>query len=339
MFVERLKNTNLFINNTYFKKYIELIQDNLDTKRQPFKTQRHHIIPLVAFKLYNLPGKDAVDNIVNLLYKDHILAHYYLALCSKSVEFRYKMLCAINFILGKAAQVKLDVEELKNMILDLDEYQKLYEECKKIFGDKTKGKTHCTSELTKEKIGKANKGRIYINKDGVVKAVQPADLNLFLENGWTCGNPNCTKRNLHKGDTIMNKDGIEKYVSKEDLEIYLADGWLHGQAESHKKASKEGTQRYMDSLTAEQKKVYASYGRLGKHCSEEEREKHRLAILGRKRSDSQKLKNSLNKKGTIHMTNGKVDIMIKKEFEADYSAKGFYRGRSNYRRKNNKEDK
>lgn len=95
----------------------------------------------------------------------------------------------------------------------------------------------------------------------------------------------------------------------------------------------------MDSLTDEQKKVYASYGRLGKHCSKEEREKHRLAMLGKKRSEAQKLKNSLNKKGTIHMTNGKVDIMIKKEFEADYSAKGFYRGRSNYIRKNNKEDK
>ena len=124
MFVERLKNTNLFINNTYFKKYIQLIQDNLETKRQPFKTQRHHIIPLVAFKLYNLPGKDAADNIVNLLYKDHILAHYYLALCSKSVEFRYKMLCAINFILGKAAQVKLDVEEL-NSLLSEQKYQEI----------------------------------------------------------------------------------------------------------------------------------------------------------------------------------------------------------------------
>ena len=334
MFVERLKNTNLFINNTYFKKYIQLIQDNLETKRQPFKTQRHHIIPLVAFKLYNLPGKDAADNIVNLLYKDHILAHYYLALCSKSVEFRYKMLCAINFILGKAAQVKLDVEELKNMILDLDEYQKLYEECKKIFGDQTKGKTHCTSELTKEKIGKANKGRIYINKDGVVKAVQPADLNLFLESGWTCGNPNCTKRNLHKGDTIMNKDGIEKYVKIDDINKYISEGWKQGLSDNHIIATKKGTQAYYDKLTDEEKiKKCASYGMLGKKHTKESVEKISLKLSGRKCSEKQKLQNSLNKRNTIHMTNGVVNRMIKPELEQELLEQGFWRGRTMKKKK------
>ncbi len=337
----RLLATNLFIENEYFEKYVSLIKSNKNTKAQRCKTQKHHIIPSIAFKLYNWPDVNAEDNLVVLLYKDHILAHYYLALAAKQNEFKYKMVAAINFILGKASQVKLDVEALKTFTLELDKYQELYEiwrqEQSKLSHASRLG--HETSEETRQKISKANGKRVYVNKDGVVRALHEDEVDLFLSQGWQLGNPNCTKRELHRGNTVINKDGIEKYVSKEDLEIYLADGWLHGRAESHKKASKEGTQRYMDSLTAEQKKVYASYGRLGKHCSEEEREKHRLAILGRKRSDSQKLKNSLNKKGTIHMTNGKVDIMIKKEFEADYSAKGFYRGRSNYRRKNNKEDK
>ena len=183
MFANNLKATHLFIENEYFKKYIQLIEANLKTKRQKFKTQRHHIIPAIAFDLYNWDGKDDEANLVNLLYKDHILAHYYLALCSVSTEFRYKMICAINFILGKAHQVKLDIEELKIFIASLEKYQELYEESKQHFAEKLRGTTHGTSEETKQKISKANSGRIYVNKDEVVRSIQPEDLDLYLNNG------------------------------------------------------------------------------------------------------------------------------------------------------------
>ena len=93
------------------------------------------------------------------------------------------MVCAINFILGKAVQVKLNVEELKNFTLNLDEYQRLYEEYKKFNGSRIRGTTHGTSDETKEKISRANKGKIYINKEGIVRNIRPEDLDLFLENG------------------------------------------------------------------------------------------------------------------------------------------------------------
>ena len=236
-----------------------------------------------------------------LLYKDHILAHYYLALAAKQNEFKYKMVAAINFILGKATQVKLDVEALKTFTLELDKYQELYESWRQEQGILTHTKLlgHETSEETRQKISKANSKRIYANKDGVVRALHEDEVDLFLSNGWQLGNPNNQNRKQTTGYTIINNGQTEKYIPKEELEDYLANGWNRGLTEAHKRAVRVGIQLYMDSLTDEQKKVYASYGRLGKHWSEEEREKHKLAMLGKKHSDAQKLKNSLNKKGTI----------------------------------------
>lgn len=59
--------------------------------------------------------------------------------------------------------------------------------------------------------------------------------------------------------------------------------------------------------------------------------------MGRKASEACKLKNSKNKKGTIHMTNGVIDIMIKKEKEQDYILLGYYRGRSKNRKEKRNE--
>ena len=94
MLQDKLLSTFLFENNEYFKKYVRLIEDNLMTKQQKFKTQKHHIIPRIAFQLYNWDGCETKENKVNLLYKDHILAHYYLALAAKDSIFKYKMICA-----------------------------------------------------------------------------------------------------------------------------------------------------------------------------------------------------------------------------------------------------
>ena len=61
----------------------------------------------------------------------------------------------------------------------------------------------------------------------------------------------------------------------------------------------------------------------------------RNVMTGKKQSEYQKLKNSLNKKGTIHMTNGVDDVMIKPEREQEFVKLGYHRGRSK-NRKNSK---
>ena len=201
-----------------------------------------------------------------LLYKDHILAHYYLALAAKQSEFKYKMIAAINFILGKASQMKLDVETLKTFTLELDKYQELYEiwrqEQSKLTHIQMLG--HETSEETRQKISKANSKRIYVNKDGVVRALHEDDVELFLSTGWKLGNPNNQNRKQTTGYTIVNKDDVEKYVPKEELEKFLVDGWNHGRSKKHIEATTNGTQKYYDSLTAEEKRKKCAT-RTGQH--------------------------------------------------------------------------
>lgn len=337
MLQDKLLNTSLFENNEYFNKYVKLIEANLETKQQKFKTQKHHIIPKIAFQLCNWDGCEKKENKVNLLYKDHILAHYYLALAAKDSIFKYKMICAINFILGNAKEYSRDVDDLKKFIFDLDQYQQLYEESKKYFADQIRGTTRPISEETRQKISESNSDRVYVNKDGVVRALKDKDeVELFLSNGWALGNPNCQNRDQKKGCTIVNKDGIEKYVQKDELQTYLNDGWSQGRSAEHKKAVQHGTQKFYDSLSKDDKiKKCATYGMLGKHQSEYQKQHMRNVMTGKKQSEYQKLKNSLNKKGTIHMTNGVDDVMIKPEREQEFVKLGYHRGRSK-NRKNSK---
>lgn len=331
---EKMLSTGLFEENIFFNKYCDLIEQNETTKKQRYKTQKHHIIPVVVYKIFNMDGVNKADNLVNLLYKDHILAHYYLALCAKQETFRYKMTIAIQFILGKAKQVKNNVEELKQYVSKLDEYQQLYEESKKYCGDLFRGTTHETSQETKNKIGKANKGRVYVHKDGVVRSLKTEDVEFFTENGWTLGNPNCFKRNTRKGSIVINKDGIEKYIDKNELDAYIINGWVPGRTLEHARASARGTQQFYNNLSKEERvKKYAS--RAGQHwvMSEECKNKIRQANTGRKLTEEQKIQNGLRKKGTIHMTNGITDVMIHPERAQEFIALGYYRGRSKNRKK------
>lgn len=336
MLREKLLGTFLFEENEYFEKYLELINCNLETKQQKFKTQKHHIIPRIAFQLYNWDGCELKENKVNLIYSDHILAHYYLALAAKESAFKYRMICAINFILGKATQVKLDVENLKTFTLNLDKYQQLYEESKKYFADQIRGTTHFTSEETKQKISKSNSGRIYVNKDGIVRSLKDRDeVDLFLANGWVLGNPNNQNRDTKKGCTVVHKGDIEKYIKKEELQEYLDNGWLFGRTDAHKKATAKATAVYMQSISTEERKKFGHacpYKGQSRPNAEEIYKKVSAKTKGRKQSEEQRLQNSSNKTGCIWLTNGLEDIMIRPEKEPEFVILGYYRGRSKNRK-------
>ena len=114
--------TNYFIDNEYLDKYCELIELNKNTKKERPKTQSHHIIPVSYFKLSELPIDNSKENRVNLLYKDHILAHYYLCLCTKG-KFKYSM--ENGFI--HLTSCKWEYKDF-NPETDLDEFQAIYED-------------------------------------------------------------------------------------------------------------------------------------------------------------------------------------------------------------------
>ena len=86
-----------YLDNEYLDKYIELVFVNLNTKKTR-SSQAHHVIPVIDYwnsdepydrqAALKLTRQDATNTVINLLYKDHLLAHAYLTLCSDLVSLQ-----------------------------------------------------------------------------------------------------------------------------------------------------------------------------------------------------------------------------------------------------------
>lgn len=133
---------NIFNTNDYFKKYIALIDKNRFRKKEKYKTNLHHIIPRSYYYRNNLQVDNSELNTVNLLYKDHILAHYYLCLCLSDNKLKWDSEYSIRFILNnKNFKASDNYLQEKQLILSLDNYQELYEDLKIHIGNVHKCKT------------------------------------------------------------------------------------------------------------------------------------------------------------------------------------------------------
>lgn len=80
---ETLLSLNGFVNNQYLDKYVQLVEMNVRTPNRKGKTNRHHIVPKAWFSINGVPVDNNPTNLVTLNYREHILAHYYLCLCTK----------------------------------------------------------------------------------------------------------------------------------------------------------------------------------------------------------------------------------------------------------------
>ena len=91
-----------YIDNEWLGKYLEILEVNLNTPKDRKSTQEHHAIPVNSYwtsdESYNrkeaikLSRLDETNFSVNLLYKDHLVIHSYLTLCTdlESVQSRYE---------------------------------------------------------------------------------------------------------------------------------------------------------------------------------------------------------------------------------------------------------
>ena len=110
-----------YIDNEWLDKYLEVIEANLETKKSKKSTQAHHAIPVNAYWTSNDPydrkealklaKEDEVNFVVNLLYKDHLIIHSYLTLCTnlEEVQIRYEAQAELrkqNSRIGIAASIK-----------------------------------------------------------------------------------------------------------------------------------------------------------------------------------------------------------------------------------------
>ena len=142
-----LLQTNCFEDNIYLDFYCDLILTNRDTQGITYKTQRHHYIPVCYYKRVfhcktrkeslKYANNDTNNFIVNLLFTDHILAHYYLYLCGKK-HLQWNLFEGISYQLEYSSNehIKRNINDKKGIIKslnlfegDVTKYQMLYEKC------------------------------------------------------------------------------------------------------------------------------------------------------------------------------------------------------------------
>lgn len=126
--------------------------DNKDTKKEQGVTQSHHILQRAYFKLIDKNCDNSKNNLINLKYSDHILAHYYLCYCTRD-KIKQSNYYAFNMMVNiPSKDFDLDLFR-KQQYVDYDNWYKEY--CKNNSGKNNPmyGKHH--TEETKQKISKA----------------------------------------------------------------------------------------------------------------------------------------------------------------------------------------
>lgn len=175
-----------FIDNEYLDKYIEIVNKDESTSKY---TERHHIVPKSYFKLKKEKIDNSSTNIVKLTYFNHILAHYYLSLCTiEQLKFSnilaFIMLIDANFELLAISEIDL-INNLKEFA-KLKEAAKIHKqlECSKL-GKKAKTFEHRQALCKARDLHSTTKGKkaIYNVELDCVKFVDPIELQNYLSKG------------------------------------------------------------------------------------------------------------------------------------------------------------
>lgn len=294
---EKLLSEGFVVDNEYLDRYVHLMCSNVGRIREVHKTQRHHITPRYYYKHTKSAVDNSEDNIINLLFKDHIIAHCYLMLCSSNDSFSVK-----NYV--SLFRMGIDASSGLSSILDsatLSAVQKKYESCEKI--------NPMFVEKHREKHDR-------IMKDPTTRKKISDTMKKKMENGELFTDE--TRRKLSEIDKNMlyiHKDGVYTKVNKEDLERFLNDGWIRGNrplTEEHKEALLRSLRGRKISEETRQKMRESHIGKKPKNVvmTEERRDAIRKSLLGRK-----------------WVNNGTKEICVKKEDVQEYIRNGYSFGR------------
>lgn len=122
----KLLSTNMFKDNEYLDLYISLMLNNRNLNKIKGKTQSHHILQRKFFTYNKLNIDNSKENLVNLLYKDHILAHYYLCKCTTKWLAKANSVTLLNM-----TTIKKNAFHFKELCANLDGFQENYEKLTK----------------------------------------------------------------------------------------------------------------------------------------------------------------------------------------------------------------
>lgn len=126
-----LLNTSYFDDNEYLTAYLSLLS-NYATDFDGYY-EKHHVIPAAVYKYCygisstearKLADTDEKNYIVSLLYKDHVLAHYFLYFCTKG-GVKKAMGKAIICMVGNLEIDKLDLSNFKYIPEQFNKIQQL----------------------------------------------------------------------------------------------------------------------------------------------------------------------------------------------------------------------
>ena len=120
---DRILSCEGFEDNEYLDKYIQIIERNRRTRKLARVTNSHHIIPRSWFKIHSIEVDNSISNLVNLSYRNHVLAHYYLCLCTTQ-QLQYANELALLLLISRK---KLNTSE-KLLIQGLPLYNNIYED-------------------------------------------------------------------------------------------------------------------------------------------------------------------------------------------------------------------
>ena len=264
-----LLNSNVVqLDNEYLDMYVELINSNLCTKKEPYKTQVHHIIPKYYFKYFNKDIDNTAANKVNLLYKDHLLAHYYLYKCS-SGQFKASNSSMLYIALSSKNYINHfddinESNELANLLQDAYEYELKLQMNPESDYSKNRLKS-LRSINTRNKMSISQKKLIENGTSGLFKArLNPStantshyndgNINIYVKNGeqppdnfvkgfllsddarskmgWSKGLKG-DRFNTVGGKIVINNGKVDKYINIDDLESYLSTGEWYKGGKSH----------------------------------------------------------------------------------------------------------
>lgn len=243
-----LLNTGYFIDNSYLDSYCLLVKNNQFTKKEPAKTQTHHILPRCYFKLLKLKLDNSYGNLVELSYSDHALAHYYL----------YQ--CTFGLLKEKLQYAFLMLVDTKKCELDLENIKEIIQTCKQAVGN------HAKSYLN----------HIYINNGTITKHVAKEDAEIFLKNGWIIGNLNNSNRTGYK--CMTNGSTTVFAITDADIAYYESLGYYFGRhykpALGRKQSKAEKTKKSIAMNGIHKNKIHINNGTVCKFIPQDELDKY-----------------------------------------------------------------
>ena len=228
---EKLLSLDVFLDNEYLDFYCTLIENNKNTKKEKFKTERHHFIPVDYYKIKNnlktrkealsIADRDVNNFKVNLYYKDHVLAHYYLYFCINDEYLKNSNRSCFILMCGRVDNIDLfNDEELNKLQLIHEEYRQ--------------------RDSQRMKNNKINLGRVLNDENKLKRSIKQKEL---------------TQNGLWK-NPMSSPESIEKM--RNSLKQKYANGTFKGRRGSkHSKASKKlmsehcimHQQKYRDNLS------------------------------------------------------------------------------------------